>query len=219
MRLKENLLSKKEWENKRKFLAINLEQIPEMEKEFQEKLGLNNYFKQKTTRLFESMAETPGQVYGLDQSLSTNMMPTAFGGVPNIRLNAGSLTERNQMPEKLPRPKSQSALLFKSPEDKKHYEEFMQKFKEDEKKRRKAHKQMLKAQQAKSKEREEMKEKLEKQKKEETEKEKKLRFLQVQESLAKKERERIEQKQEQDEMIKKLKKNQPMHVRMEEKYN
>jgi hypothetical protein len=39
-----NLLSKKEWEDKRRYLSANLKELVDKEKEVKTKLGLSEYF-------------------------------------------------------------------------------------------------------------------------------------------------------------------------------
>lgn len=64
-------------------------------------------------------------------------------------------------------------MLFKSPDDKKKHEDFILKIREEDKRRKKLHKELVRMHEAKSKERDELKEKQEKKKKEDTEKERK----------------------------------------------
>lgn len=51
MRLRHNLISQKEYENRKRYLENNIDSIPEKEKEFQEKLGLTEFFIKKNNNL------------------------------------------------------------------------------------------------------------------------------------------------------------------------
>lgn len=56
MRLKLNLLSKREWEDKKKLIELNIDDLGDWEKDFKDKLGLNQYFTRKNLPLLELSA-------------------------------------------------------------------------------------------------------------------------------------------------------------------
>ena len=78
LRLKQGLLLRKEWEDRKKFLAANLDDIPAKEKDFTTKLGLNDYFQNRTSLLDLYVAPMDEKKKDLQtaRSQNTSSMPS-----------------------------------------------------------------------------------------------------------------------------------------------
>ncbi|CDW85561.1 UNKNOWN [Stylonychia lemnae] len=215
MRLRHNLLSQHEYEERKKFISVNLDLIPEKDKEFQEKLGIREYFMNKNSVLLHSTIEKSqplSNAHKLSLDLTKPLIPTTQ------LLGIGSLTERGKSSNDKHRNKEPKLFNFKTLEEKQKHDEFINKIRDQDKERRKLKKQLEQLHQKAEKEKVE-KLNFEKQKEhEKQEQDKKKRFLDIQEALSKKEKERIEQKQQQDQALTKLFNHQPLHIKMEFQY-
>eukprot|EP00347_Sterkiella_histriomuscorum_P021103 403335242 len=195
LRLRHNLLSQKEYQDRKNFIQVNSEQLPEKEKELQDKFGLKDYFNTKQANIIRNALEP-------SQSLAHNKS--------TLLLNSNGKMQNQSV--------HISMMNFKNEEEKVKHEEFIKKLRDEEKQRKKLRKQLEHFQEQKVKSNQD-KQNLEKEKQDNEKKEKKKkRFLEMQEILAKKERDRQEQKEKQDEELNKLFNYQPLHVKMESQY-